>query len=100
MRTSMLLLSLSVFTQTSFAQIVSGPMLGQVELRDAKIFLEVSPKVKVVKCIFFKQSEPANTHIVPGEGDPVNVYNTLHFTLSNLEPATVYNYYFLIDGKI
>jgi alkaline phosphatase D len=96
----LLLLFSCAFTNAICAQIISGPMIGQVELRDAKIFLELTPKVKSVKCIFHKQSEPAHTHIVPGETNEANVYNTMHFTLSNLEPGTTYNYYFLIDGKI
>ena len=29
-------------------RIISGPMLGPVELRDAKVWVEVSPEVKLV----------------------------------------------------
>jgi hypothetical protein len=35
------------------AQIISGPMLGPVQLRDATVWLEVSPTVKSVAASVF-----------------------------------------------
>ena len=42
------ILFLFLFVPAQNPEIISGPMLGPVELRDAKIWIEVSPDVKDV----------------------------------------------------
>ena len=38
-------------------RIISGPMLGPVELRDAKVWVEVSPEVKLVSLQYNKKGD-------------------------------------------
>ena len=80
------------------AQIVSGPMLGQVELRDAKIWLEVDPYVKKVQLLNNKKGD-AKTKTVFYNGLLGKEFNPVQFTLDSLDFNTTYEYRFLIDGK-
>jgi alkaline phosphatase D len=84
---------------TSLAQVVSGPMLGQVELRDAKVWLEVAPSVKSVQLIYNKKGETARTQTIAYKGQLGNTFNPLLFTIGGLQPNTTYQYRFTIDGK-
>lgn len=80
------------------AQIVSGPMLGPVELRDAKIWIEVSPQVKSVSLLYKKKGETRSKSIVY-KGTLGNEFNPLQLTIGGLEFNTTYEYQFIIDGK-
>jgi alkaline phosphatase D len=82
----------------TLAQVVSGPMLGQVELRTAKIWLEVVPSVKSVALQYHKQGAMAKKTIVY-KGALGNDFNPLMFAIGGLEPNTTYEYSFLINGK-
>jgi alkaline phosphatase D len=96
------LLILILFLSATFklcAQVVAGPMLGQVELRDARVWLEVSPSVKNVKLQFNKKHEPGKTRWVNYSGITGKEFNPISFTIGGLEPGTTYEYSFVIDGK-
>src|SRR5688500_10287739 len=81
-----------------YAQIVSGPMLGQVELRDAKIWLEVTPAVKTVKLEYNKLGSSAKKQVAyPGELG--KDFNPIQFHVGGLDFNTTYEYGFIIDGK-
>lgn len=80
------------------AQIVSGPMLGQVELRDAKIWLEVAPSVKNVILAYNKKGSAAKTTVFY-KGALGNNFNPVQFTVGGLEPNTTYQYQIVVDGK-
>ena len=80
------------------AQIVSGPMLGQVELRDAKIWVEVTSAVRDVKLVYNKKGSPTKT-TVPYKGALGNNFNPVQFTVGALEPNTTYQYQVIADGK-
>jgi alkaline phosphatase D len=79
-------------------QIVAGPMLGPVELRDARIWLEVASSVKSVQLIFSSKNGGKST-VVAYKGALGRPYNPIVFTLASLEPATTYTYSFVVDGK-
>ena len=81
------------------AQIVSGPMLGQVELRDAKIWVEVTPAVKNLTLIYNKKGSTTKTTIVY-KGTLGNNFNPVEFTVGGLEPNTNYQYQIMADGKV
>ncbi|MBI3139855.1 MAG: alkaline phosphatase family protein [Sphingobacteriales bacterium] len=87
--------SVSLFAQP---RVISGPMLGPVELRDAKIWVEVSPEVKAVALQYNKPGERAGKTI-PYKGQLGNEFNPLTFTIGGLEINTTYEYRILIDGK-
>jgi alkaline phosphatase D len=73
-------------------------MLGPVELRDAKIWIEVSPQVKSVSLQYKKRGESGSKSIVY-KGTLGNEFNPLQLTIGGLEFNTTYEYQFVIDGK-
>ncbi len=81
------------------AQVVAGPMLGQVELRDAKIWLEVAPEAKSVKLVYNKKGETSKAKTITYKGELGKEFNPIKITLGGLDVNTTYQYGFLIDGK-
>lgn len=94
---SLLLLcfSISVFAQP---RIVSGPMLGPVELRDAKVWVEVSAEVKTAALQYNKKGD-AKTKTVAYKGELGNEFNPIQFTIGGLDFNTTYQYKIWINGK-
>jgi alkaline phosphatase D len=90
---------------TASAQIVSGPMLGPVELRDAKIWVEVAENVKSVRVRYHRAISDRHDDLRVAfneqayKGTLGDRYNPIMFTLPNLEPNTTYQYSFIVDGK-
>src|SRR5688572_18282485 len=97
MRSLLVLLFISCSWQLH-AQIVSGPMLGQVELRDARIWLEVTPAVKSVSLEYRKQGSSAKKQ-VSYRGELGKDFNPIQFHVGGLDFNTTYEYGFFIDGK-
>ena len=87
-------LLLSVHAQ----KIVSGPMLGPVELRDAKIWVEVSPEVKSVSLQYSKKGS-SSRKTINYKGVLGHDFNPVCFTVGGLEPNTSYEYWIAINGK-
>ncbi len=100
MRASILLTLLIFYSFISVAQprIISGPMLGPVELRDAKVWVEVSTEVKAVSLQYKKRGDAKSKTIVY-KGELGNDFNPLSFTVGNLDFNTTYEYKILVDGK-
>jgi alkaline phosphatase D len=82
--------------QFSFAQgkgIVSGPMLGQVELRTASIWVEVAPDATGLKLRYWKAgTDKKNARVLPWKGTTGKDFNPVLFQLGGLDPATTYTY--------
>ena len=89
-----------LFNSIVFAQprIISGPMLGPVELRDAKVWVEVSPEVKTVSLQYNKKGDTKNK-IVLYKGELSNDFNPIQFTIGGLDFNTTYQYKIWINGK-
>ncbi len=81
------------------AQVVSGPMLGPVEYRDAKVWIEVAQSVKSVS-VQFKRKGDTKTKTIVYKGQLGNEFNPLQITLGGLEFNTTYEYQFILDGKL
>lgn len=79
-------------------RIISGPMLGPVELRDAKVWVEVSPEVKTVSLLYNKKGETKNKTVLY-KNELGREFNPLTFTIGGLDFNTTYQYKFLINGK-
>jgi alkaline phosphatase D len=79
-------------------RIISGPMLGPVELRDAKVWVEVSPDVKAA-AIQFNKKGTAQTKTVAYKGELGNEFNPIQFTIGGLDFNTTYQYKIIINGK-
>ncbi len=73
-------------------------MLGPVELKDAKIWVEVSPQVKSVSVQYNKKGD-IRTKTVAYKGRLGNDFNPVQFTIGGLDYNSVYQYKILIDGK-
>lgn len=80
-------------------RILSGPMLGPVELRDAKVWMEVSADVKSVSLQYNKQGDSRNIKTINYKGELGNEFNPLSFTIGGLEMNTTYQYKIWINGK-
>src|SRR4030095_6356631 len=80
------------------SQVVSGPMLGPVEYRDAKIWIEVSQQVKSVS-LQYKKKGDTKTKTVLYKGQLGNDFNPLQITVGGLDVNTTYEYQFIINGK-
>jgi alkaline phosphatase D len=91
-----LLLSLSITAQNKQG-LVSGPWAGNVELRNATIWVEVSPEVKKVEVQFYDEVSKQKT--VEYKGELGKDFNPLKIELNGLEMNTTYTYQVLIDGK-
>ena len=94
--------SLSFFLLlNAFAQprIIAGPMLGPVELRDAKVWVEVSPEVKSVSLQYNKKGNGKSVKTIIYKGELGNDFNPLQFTIGGLDFNTTYEYKIWINGK-
>ena len=88
-------------TRLAIAQsvgIISGPMLGPVELRDAILWLEVTPEVKSVSLQYRKAGDPKSTFKIY-KGELGNDFNPIQMQVGGLEFNTEYEYTFFINGK-
>ena len=74
-------------------------MLGPVELRDARIWVEVSPEVKSVALQYNKKGEKIRKTIAY-KGALGNAFNPLSLTVGGLDYNTTYEYRLLVDGKL
>ncbi len=99
MRKTLFTTLLFIFSLGIQAQVISGPMLGAVELRDAKVWLEVTPEVKSVKVIYNKKGETSKTWSIIYKGELGNEFNPILFHIGNLDFNTTYQYRFLVDNK-
>lgn len=91
-------LFVAVMTATAQPRIISGPMLGPVELRDAKVWVEVSPEVKTVSLLYNKKGL-AQGKTIQYKGELGNDFNPIQFTIGGLDPNTTYQYKLLLNGK-
>lgn len=100
MKFHFLLLATLIFVDSLFAQprIISGPMLGPVELRDAKIWVEVSPETRSVSLQVGKKGSVQRRTIVY-KGELGKDFNPVQFTVGGLDFNSTYEYRFLINGK-
>ncbi len=88
-------------------RIISGPMLGPVELRDAKVWLEVSPEVKSVVLQYHTVRNLNNPDIrikpvtksVQYNGELGKEFNPITITVGGLNFNTAYHYNILVNGK-
>jgi alkaline phosphatase D len=78
--------------------IVSGPMLGQVELRTASIWLQVAPQVRTVALLYWKKGHPETAKEKTYAGPLGQEFNPLQIEIGGLDFNTAYEYRFVLDG--
>jgi alkaline phosphatase D len=79
--------------------LVSGPWAGNVELRNATIWVEVTPDVKSVAVKYQPVHSPAAGKTIAYKGLLGNSFNPVKVNLDGLEINTTYAYTVLVDGK-
>ncbi len=77
--------------QIAMAQIAAGPMLGPVELREAKIWVALKSNTNQAKLTFGTEGAENNT-LSPEVTVSKFEFTTCTFTLGGLEPDTRYTY--------
>ena len=78
--------------------VVSGPMLGHVDLRTAKIWFEASPGTQTAAIRYWKKTEPRNFHIKAIPAASNADFSTLQTELTGLDINTSYVYEIWING--
>ncbi len=96
-------LFLFIFSNTLlFAQqskLVSGPWAGNVGLRMATIWAEVSPEVKKVSVKYYASNNAKKVYVKIFKGALGKDFNPLKIELNGLDFNTTYNYSLFIDDK-
>ena len=86
----------------AFAQnkngLISGPWAGNVELRNATVWLEVSADVKNVSVKYHPENS-SDEKTIEYNGELRKDFNPIKIELNGLEVNTVYLYDVIIDGK-
>ena len=94
----LLFIFLSTLIVAAQPRIISGPMLGPVELRDARIWIEVSPEVKTVS-LQYKKKDNVTIKTIKYKGELGNDFNPIQFTVGGLDFNSTYLYSIWINGK-
>ena len=92
------LTSLHAFSQQTHG-IISGPWAGDVELRNATIWAEVSPEVKSVAVKFNPDNKIADVKTITYKGELGRDFNPIKIELNGLDINTTYTYNIIVDGK-
>ena len=79
--------------------LISGPWAGNVEMRNATIWAEVSPQVKTVAVKFYPVSNPSASKTILYKNVLGNDFNPVKIELNGLYFNTTYSYSLMIDGK-
>lgn len=80
--------------------LVAGPMLGNVEMRTAIIWLEVAPVVKNVVIRYWEKGRPQSAQTISYKGILHQAFNPLQLELTGLQMNTTYQYQLVLDGKV
>ncbi|HEX4850612.1 MAG TPA: hypothetical protein VFV08_07395, partial [Puia sp.] len=89
----------SSLAQVSSDKIISGPLLGQVELRTAAIWIQVDSSVKSLAIRYWKHNNPGQVNTQVYKGQLGMEFNPVTFQVGGLEMNTQYDYNFLVNGK-
>ncbi|MFT3681802.1 MAG: alkaline phosphatase D family protein [Ferruginibacter sp.] len=81
------------------AGLVSGPWAGNVELRNAIIWVEVTPAVKKISVNYHAAGSSANK-TVDYKGELGKEFNPVKIELNGLDINTTYDYSIIVDGKV
>ena len=79
--------------------VVSGPMLGGVELRTAKIWLQVSPDVHHVVLEYWKAGHPETSKQKNYKGILGEEFNPIQMEIGGLDVNCRYQYRFLLNDN-
>jgi len=95
----LILICLPLFIHAQKSKLVSGPWAGNVELRTAMIWLEVSADIKKVAIEYCPTTDLSAKKRVNYKGELGKSFNPIKLELNDLEFGTNYQYAVLLDGK-
>lgn len=98
MQRILLILLLLPFVLLAQPRVISGPMLAGVELRDVRVWTEVSSEVKAVSIRYGLSGKEMNKE-VKYAGELGKDFNPITVTIGGLEPNTTYDYFIFVNGK-
>jgi alkaline phosphatase D len=102
-RSLILFIFFSCFISANFCQttpgIVSGPWAGNVELRNATIWVEVSSQAKSVAINFNKEGRNSEIKTITYKGELGKDFNPIKIDLNGLDINSTYTYNLIVDGK-
>ncbi|MFI5154531.1 MAG: alkaline phosphatase D family protein [Chitinophagales bacterium] len=103
-RTLLIVCFYSVISQTSAQRnsnnlIVSGPMMGQIELRTATIWLELSPTVKKATIRYWKKNDPSKQILQKYSGLLGKEFNPVKFEIGGLDINYTYVFDFILNDN-
>ena len=81
------------------ANIVAGPMLGHIDMREATIWVQTDAPAKV-RVAYAEQGQSNALHWSDAVQTSNALNNTATFTLDAVEPGKNYNYRIELDGKL
>jgi alkaline phosphatase D len=84
---------------TMYAQVISGPMLGDVQHRTAKIWVEVKPGTPV-NCQVWKKGAIKNFFLATAFKDVNQGFETITFNANGLDYGTEYEYQISTEKKV
>tara|TARA_B110000093_G_scaffold26406_1_gene25665 strand:+ start:5806 stop:7143 length:1338 start_codon:yes stop_codon:yes gene_type:complete len=93
---SLICISASVHLQ---ADIVAGPMLGHMDMREATIWVQTDAPAKV-RVAYYEQGQANAPHWSDAVQTSNALNNTATSTLNAVEPGKKYNYRIELDGKL
>src|ERR1700760_46284 len=79
--------------------VVSGPMLGQVELRTASIWIQVSSDVSSAALVYWKKGHPETSRKTVYSGILGKEFNPLRFDIGGLDINSIYEYQFILNQQ-
>ncbi|HEY2649082.1 MAG TPA: alkaline phosphatase D family protein [Puia sp.] len=79
--------------------IISGPMLGQVEIRTASIWLQVSSDITSARLIYWKQGHPERSWQKIYDGSLGKEFNPIRFDIGGLDINSFYQYQFVLNQE-
>jgi alkaline phosphatase D len=95
---SFLVIILFLFSIPATAQVVAGPMLGQVELRTAKVWVEVTPGTPV-ELWYWKKGSLQHARRLAVSTNSTTWFTTVTFDLVGLDMNTSYEYQVITNNK-
>jgi alkaline phosphatase D len=99
MKLPILLFGFFLFYTAQSQRLISGPWAGNVELRTASVWLEVSKDVKKVVVEYHTNTAPNEKKQIQYQGLLGQAFNPVKVELNGLTPNTAYEYTILLDGK-
>lgn len=81
------------------SKLISGPWAGNVELRTAAIWAEVSPSVKSIAVKYHTIKSKKTSKLIAYRGVLGKEFNPVKIELNGLDINTTYGYNLVLDGK-